>query len=41
MIAILSITDEFGRLDLVLLFTSLIPFMLLLRDRAWYTKPGD
>jgi hypothetical protein len=39
-IAVLSITDEFGWLDLVSLLISLIPLGLLLKDRRWYLSPG-
>ncbi len=39
-IAFLSITDEFGWLDLVSLLISLIPLGLLLKDRRWYLSPG-
>lgn len=35
-IAVLSITDEFGWLDLVSLLISLVPLGLLLKDRRWY-----
>jgi len=38
-IAVLSITDEFGWLDLFSLLISLIPLGLLLKDRDWYLKP--
>jgi hypothetical protein len=38
-IAILSITDEFGLLDIFSLLISLIPLVLMLRDRAWYLQP--
>jgi hypothetical protein len=37
-IAILSVTDEFGLLDLFSLLISLIPLGLMLRDRAWYLQ---
>jgi lysylphosphatidylglycerol synthetase-like protein (DUF2156 family) len=35
-IAVLSLTDEFGWLDLVSLLISLVPIGLLLKDRRWY-----
>lgn len=35
-IAVLSITDEFGWLDLVSLLISLVPLGLLVKDRRWY-----
>ncbi|MEJ2748962.1 MAG: hypothetical protein P8183_13810 [Anaerolineae bacterium] len=38
-IAVLSITDEFGLLDFFSLLISLIPLVLLLKDRNWYLKP--
>ena len=38
-IAVLSITDEFGWLDFFSLLISLIPLVLLLKDRNWYLKP--
>jgi hypothetical protein len=37
-IAILSITDEFGILDLFSLLVSIVPLGLMIRDRAWYLK---
>ena len=38
-IAVLSVTDEFGLLDLFSLFISLTPLVLMLKDRDWYLKP--
>jgi hypothetical protein len=38
MIAVLSITDEFGLLDLFCLLISLVPLGLMLKDRAWYLQ---
>ena len=38
MIAILSITDEFGLPDLVTLLVCLVTLGLLLRERAWYLQ---
>jgi hypothetical protein len=38
LIAVLSITDEFGLLDLFSFLLSLIPLGLLLKDRAWYLQ---
>jgi hypothetical protein len=38
-IAVLSITDEFGLLDLFSLLISLIPLVLMVKDRAWYLPP--
>ena len=35
-IAVLSITDQVGLLDLAALLINLVPFGLLLKDRAWY-----
>ena len=35
-ISILSIFDEFGWIDLIVLGINLIPIILLIRDRAWY-----
>ncbi|MER2598822.1 MAG: hypothetical protein ABTQ73_04835 [Caldilineales bacterium] len=37
-IALLSITDQFGLLDLLSLLLSLAPLFLLLRHRAWYLR---
>ena len=36
LIAVLSITDQFGLADLVSLLLSLVPLVLLLKDRTWY-----
>jgi hypothetical protein len=38
LIAILSVTDEFGLLDLFSLLLNLVPLGLLLKDRAWYLQ---
>ncbi|MCB8968339.1 MAG: hypothetical protein H6660_15765 [Ardenticatenaceae bacterium] len=38
-IAVLSITDEFGWLDFFSLLISLIPLVLLLKARNWYLRP--
>jgi hypothetical protein len=35
-IAVLSLTDQVGVLDVASLLVSLIPLILLLKDRAWY-----
>lgn len=40
LLAILSITDEFGLLDLLSLLISLVPLGLMLKDRAWYLQSG-
>jgi hypothetical protein len=40
-IAILSVTDELGLLDLLSLLISLIPFGLMIKDRAWYLQSGN
>jgi hypothetical protein len=40
-IAILSITDEFGPPDLFTLLISLAGLGLMLKDRAWYLQSGD
>lgn len=37
-VAILSVTDQFGLLDLLSLLISLIPLVLLLKDRNWYLQ---
>lgn len=37
-LAVLSITDEFGLADLLYLVISLIPLVLLCKDRAWYLR---
>jgi len=39
MITILSIVDQFGLLDLFSLLISLVPLVLLIRDRVWYLHP--
>ena len=39
-ISILTITDEFGIADLVVLMIALVPLGLLLKDRGWYLQPG-
>jgi len=38
LIAVLSITDEFGLLDALSLLISLAPLILLIRDRNWYLQ---
>lgn len=38
LVAVLSITDQFGWLDLFSLLISLIPLVLLLKDRDWYLQ---
>jgi hypothetical protein len=35
-IAFLTITDEFGVADLVVLILTLTPLLLLIKDRGWY-----
>ena len=40
-LSILSITDQFGLLDLFSLFLSLIPLGLMVKDRAWYLQSND
>jgi hypothetical protein len=40
-IAVLSITDQVGLLDLASLAVSVIPLVLLLKDRAWYLRRRD
>jgi hypothetical protein len=40
-IAILSITDQIGLVDLVSLAVSVVPLALLLKDRAWYLRRTD
>jgi hypothetical protein len=37
-IAVLSLTDQVGLLDLASLLVSLVPLVLLLKDRAWYLR---
>lgn len=39
LIALLSITDEFGVLDFFSLLMSLVPLGLMLKERGWYLKP--
>jgi hypothetical protein len=41
LIAVLSITDQIGILDLVSLAVSVIPLVLLLKDRGWYLRRTD
>lgn len=38
LIAVLSLTDQVGFLDLASLAVSVIPLVLLLKDRAWYLR---
>ena len=40
--SILTIFDDFGWTDLVVLVVNLVPIILLIKDRAWYLqgKPG-
>lgn len=38
LVAVLSIADQFGWLDLFSLLISLIPLVLLLKDRDWYLR---
>ena len=38
LIAILSITDQVGLLDVLSLLISLAPLILLIRDRKWYLQ---
>ena len=38
-ISILTVTDEFGIADLVVLMITLVPLGLLLKDRGWYLQP--
>jgi len=43
-IAVLSVTDQVGWIDLAALAVSVIPLLLLLKDRAWYLRreaPGN
>ncbi len=37
-LALLSVTDQVGLLDIFSLFISLVPFILLLWDRKWYLR---
>jgi hypothetical protein len=37
-ISVLSITDDFGFLDLFSLLISIIPFGLMIKDRTWYLQ---
>jgi len=41
-ISLLSIFDDFGWPDLTVLIITLVPILLLIKDRAWYlqAKPG-
>jgi lysylphosphatidylglycerol synthetase-like protein (DUF2156 family) len=36
--AVITIFDDFGWIDLVVVVINLIPLILLLKDRAWYLK---
>jgi hypothetical protein len=40
-IAVLSIADEFGWIDLLSLTISLVPLVLMIKDRSWYLFPGN
>lgn len=37
--SLLAIFDDFGFSDLVVLVITLIPIILLIKDRAWFLKP--
>jgi predicted membrane channel-forming protein YqfA (hemolysin III family) len=39
-VAILSIADQFGLLDLLSFLVNLVALILLLKDRAWYLGAG-
>lgn len=41
LIAVLSITDQVGWLDLFSLLASLVPLVLLIKDGRWYLRKGD
>ena len=38
LIAVLSVTDQVGWLDIFSLLISAIPFVLMLKDRKWYLR---
>jgi len=38
LISLLTVTDEFGLADLVVLAISVVPFVLLIKDKAWYLQ---
>ena len=38
--SLLTIFDQFGWSDLVVLIINLIPMFLLIKDRRWYLSPG-
>jgi lysylphosphatidylglycerol synthetase-like protein (DUF2156 family) len=38
LVSILTIFDDFGWTDLVVLVVNLVPILLLLKDRAWYLQ---
>jgi hypothetical protein len=40
-ISVLALTDQIGLLDLAALLISLVPLVLLLKDRAWYLGPRN
>jgi lysylphosphatidylglycerol synthetase-like protein (DUF2156 family) len=37
--SLLTIFDQFGLVDLVILVINIVPIILLIKDRAWYLKP--
>lgn len=41
LLAVLSVTDQVGWWDIFSLLLSLIPFVLMLKDRKWYLRSTD
>lgn len=41
LLAVLSVTDQVGWWDVFSLLISLIPFVLMLKDRKWYLRSTD
>ncbi len=39
--SLLTIFDDFGWTDLVVLVINIVPILLLLKDRAWYMQVGS
>jgi hypothetical protein len=39
-ISVVTIFDQFGWVDLVILIINVVPLILLIKDRAWYLQGG-
>jgi predicted membrane channel-forming protein YqfA (hemolysin III family) len=37
-ISLLTLTDDFGLSDLIVLIITIAPFVLLIKDRGWYLE---